>query len=244
MFQIIQDLSPIKRREIIGLALIIFVFRAMPTSGAGAGWWQIDVLGFDEAFFGTLRQVASFLAIFGMLALRGWMGRRPLPYLVVFLAVYGTVMSAPFIGIYYGLHEWTQSHLGFGARTIALIDTMADSPLGQVAMIPMLAWIAREAPKNRKATYFAVMAAFTNLALSASHLGTRYLNDAFVIQRGQYDELGMLMITVALLGLVVPVIAVLLFKPSDHSAGKSLMNRGKSRPCHLSLNRFPKKAEA
>lgn len=223
MFQIIQDLSPIKRREIIGLALIIFVFRAMPTAGAGAGWWQIDVLGFDETFFGTLRQVASVLAIFGMLALRGWMGRRPLPYLVVFLAVYSTVMSAPFIGMYYGLHEWTQSHLGFGARTIALIDTMADSPLGQVAMIPMLAWIAREAPKNRKATYFAVMAAFTNLALSASHLGTQYLNDAFVIQRGQYDELGMLMIAVALLGLIVPVIAVLLFKPSNHSVGKPLI---------------------
>ena len=59
-------------------------------------------------------------------------------------------------------------HLGFGARTIAIIDTMADSPLGQVAMIPMLAWIAREAPADQKATYFAVMAAFTNLALSAA----------------------------------------------------------------------------
>jgi hypothetical protein len=102
---------------------------------------------------------------------------------------------------------------------------MADSPLGQVAMVPMLAWIAKEAPKNRKATYFAVMAAFTNLALSASHLGTQYLNDAFVVERGQYDELGMLMITVAFLGLILPFIAVLLFNPSDHSAGKRLANR-------------------
>lgn len=228
MLQIIQDLNPIKRREIIGIAVIIFVFRAMPTAGAGAGWWQIDVLGFDEAFFGTLRQMASILAILGMLVLRGWMGRRPLPYLVVFLAVYGTVMSAPFIGMYYGLHEWTQSHLGFGARSIALIDTMADSPLGQVAMIPMLAWIAREAPRNRKATYFAVLAAFTNLALSASHLGTQYLNDIFAVERGQYNELGMLMITVAVLGLIVPVIAVLLFNPSHPSAGKQLANYIKS----------------
>jgi MFS family permease len=214
MLQIIQDLNPIKRREIIGLAVIIFVFRAMPTAGAGAGWWQIDALGFDEAFFGTLRQMAAILAILGMLALRGWMARRPLPYLVVFLAVYGTVMSAPFVGMYYGLHEWTQHHLGFGARTIAIIDTMADSPLGQVAMIPMLAWIAKEAPKNRKATYFAVMAAFTNLALSASHLGTQYLNDIFVVERGHYGELGALMITAALLGLVLPIITVLLLKPT------------------------------
>jgi len=93
---------------------------------------------------------------------------------------------------------------------------MADSPLGRVAMIPMLAWIAKEAPKNQKATYFAVMAAFTNLALSASHLVTQYLNKIFVIERGHYDELGVLMITVALIGLALPILTVLLFKPTRH----------------------------
>jgi hypothetical protein len=220
MLQIIKDLNPAKRREILGLAVIIFVFRAMPTAGAGVGWWQIDALGFDEAFFGTLRQVASILAIFGMLALRGWMGRRSVPYLVVFLSVYSAVMMSPFIGMYYGLHEWTQSHLGFGARTIAMIDTMADSPLGQVAMIPMLAWIAKEAPQNRKATYFAVMAAFTNLALSASHLGTKYLNAIFIVERGHYGELGTLMITAAVLGLVLPSITVLLLRPAAYQIWK------------------------
>jgi MFS family permease len=214
MSQTLQGLNPVKRREIVGLAVIIFVFRAMPTAGAGAGWWQIDVLGFDEAFFGTLRQIAALLAIAGMFALRGWMARRPIPYLVVFLSMYGAVMMTPFIGMYYGLHEWTEATLGFGARTIALVDTMADSPLGQVAMIPMLAWIAREAPKHQKATYFAVMAAFTNLALSASHLGTTYLNKIFTIERGHYDELGVLMITVAVLTLVVPIFTVILFNPA------------------------------
>ncbi len=220
MGQILRDLSPAKRREIIGLAVIIFVFRAMPTAGAGAGWWQIDVLGFDEAFFGTLRQIAALLAIAGMFALRGWMTRRPIPYLVVFLSVYGAIMMIPFISMYYGLHEWTEATFGFGARTIAMVDTMADSPLGQVAMIPMLAWIAKEAPKNQKATYFAVMAAFTNLALSASHLGTQYLNKVFIIERGRYDELGVLMITVAFISLMIPIMAVVLLNPAKR-AGQS-----------------------
>jgi hypothetical protein len=214
MRQVLTGLDPGKRREIIGIAAIIFVFRAMPTAGAGAGWWQIDALGFDEAFFGSLRQVSAILTIVGMLALRGWMGRRSLPYVVVFLAIYSTVMMLPFVGMFYGLHEWTQAHFGFGARTIAIIDTMADAPMGQVAMIPMLAWIAREAPARQKATYFAVMAAFTNLALSASHLGTRYLNQVFVITRGEYDALGPLLITVAVLALVVPIVTVVLIRPS------------------------------
>lgn len=213
MRQVLQELGPIKRREIIGMALIIFIFRAMPGSGAGAGWWQIDVLGFDEAFFGTLRQISALLAIVGMLTLRGWMGRRPLPYLVGFLSVYGTFMMTPFVGMFYGLHEWTKAHLGFGAHAIAIIDTMADSPMAQVAMIPMLAWIAREAPRSQKATYFAVMAAFTNLALSASQLGTKYLNKFFIVERGQYGELGLLMVTVALIDLILPITAVMVFNP-------------------------------
>jgi hypothetical protein len=160
-----------------------------------------------------LRQIASILAIVGMFALRGWMSRRPVPYLVVFLSVYNTIMILPFVGMYFGLHEWTQTHFGFGARTISIIDTMADSPLGQVAMIPMLAWIAKEAPRDKKATYFAVMAAFTNLALSASNLSTNYLNKIFPIQRGQYDELGILMMTVSAMSLILPIVTVLIFNP-------------------------------
>lgn len=225
MRQLLADLDPGRRREIIAIAIIIFVFRAMPGAGAGASWWQMDRLGFDEAFLGTLRQVASVLAIIGMLALRGWMGRRPVPYLVVFLSLYGTLMALPFLGMFYGLHEWTEAHLGFGAHTIALVDTMADSPLGQVAMIPMLAWIAKEAPHNRKATYFAVMAAFTNLALSASQLGTQYLNKLFVVERGRYDELGMLMIVTVILGLVMPVAAVLFFHPGSTSMRRRFADR-------------------
>jgi H+/Cl- antiporter ClcA len=60
------------------------------------------------------------------------------------------------------------------------------------------------------------MAAFTNLALSASQLGTQYLNKLFVVERGHYDELGMLMIVTTILGLVLPVTAVLVF----HSRGR------------------------
>jgi len=96
------------------------------------------------------------------------------------------------------------------ARFIAIIDTAIESPLGQIAMIPMLAWIAKNAPAHLKATFFAVMASFTNLALSASSLGTRYMNEIYTVTRevrdrvtdviettADYSELGWLLITVA-----------------------------------------------
>lgn len=224
MHVIMKGLDAQKKRDILGIAVIIFIFRAMPTIGAGSGWWQIDVLHFDEAFFGTLRQVSSILAVIGLIALRGWMSRSPIPYLVVFLSIYSTVMMLPFLGMFYGLHEWTAAHLGFGAHTIAIIDTMADSPMGQVAMVPMLAWIAREAPADQKATYFAVMAAFTNLALSASNLLTSYFNKIFIIERGDYEELGMLMVAVMITGLLLPLITVLLVNAWQRAVKEKIVN--------------------
>jgi hypothetical protein len=108
-----------------------------------------------------------------------------------------------------------------------VVDTALESPLGQIAMIPMLAWIANSAPANLKATFFAVMASFTNLALSASQLGTKYLNQVFTVTRevkdratetisvpADYSELGWLMITAMVLGLLVPLAAVALIKCS------------------------------
>ena len=54
-------------------------------------------------------------------------------------------------------------------------------------MIPLLAWIANNAPRRLKATYFAVMASFANLALSGSSLATKYLNMFFVVEREVHD---------------------------------------------------------
>jgi len=112
------------------------------------------------------------------------------------------------------------------ARFIALVDTALESPLGQIAMIPMLAWIANSAPQRLKATYFAVMAAFVNLALSLSQLLTKALNQWFVITReikdaagavtvsADYSELGGLLIVVMLLGFTLPMLAIFIAKRS------------------------------
>jgi hypothetical protein len=129
--------------------------------------------------------------------------------------------------MFYGLHEWTAKVTGgvVDARFIALIDTALESPLGQISMIPMLVWIANSAPAHLKATFFAVMASFTNLALSLSQLGTKYLNEIFVVTRevrdpatgalqtpADYTELGPLLITQTLLGLALPFAAILFAK--------------------------------
>jgi hypothetical protein len=69
------------------------------------------------------------------------------------------------------------------------------------------------------------MASFTNLALSASQLGTKYLNEIFLVTRevkdpvsgeitvpADYGELGILMMASLLIGLLLPLAAVALVK--------------------------------
>ena len=223
MARLVRELDEKARNTLVGTALLIFVFRAMPGPGAGSSWWMIDTLRFDESFMATLSLVGSTLALAGMFLFRRFMAERSIVYIVGFLTVIGTVLSLPSLAMYHGFHEWTAAHTGgvVDARFIALADTALESPLGQVAMIPMLAWIAHSAPDRLKATYFAVMASFTNLALSLSNLGTKYLNATWKVTRevkdqatgvvkvpADYSQLGDLYVAAILIGLLLPLVAI------------------------------------
>jgi len=227
MLKLMRELEPDARRLLLGTAIIVFVFRALPGVGPGYTWWEIDVLGFDQQFISKLSLIASGLTMLGMFIFRRFIADHSIAYIVVFLTVIGAALSLPNIGMYYGLHEWTAARTGgiVDARFIAVIDTALESPLGQVAMIPMLAWIANSAPSHLKATFFAVMASFTNLALSLAQLGTKYMNQIFTVMREvkdrttgmvkvpeDYSELGVLLITVVLIGLVVPLATILVVR--------------------------------
>lgn len=217
-----RELAPDLRATLVGTAVVIFVYRAVPDVGPGVSWWMIDVLKFDEQFLSVLGLIGNVLTLFGIFIFRRFMADHSIAYVVGFLALTGAVLSLPTLGMYFGLHEWTSAMTGgmVTARTIAVVDTSLSAPLGQVAMIPMLAWIARSAPANLKATYFAVMASFTNLALSAAQLGSKYLNQAYVVTREvrapegavkvaqDYSQLGDLLIVGMVLGLALPFAAI------------------------------------
>lgn len=227
MSRLVRELEPDKRFTLVGTAVVVFIFRAIPGTGPGTTWWMIDQLKFDQQFLSILSLIGSTLTLAGMFVFRRFMAERSIAYVVGFLTLIGTVLTLPVVSMFYGLHEWTAQLTGgiVDARFIALIDTALESPLGQISMIPMLAWIANTAPANLKATFFAVMASFTNLALSLSQLGTKYMNDIYVITRevhdqssgaiqtpADYSQLGSLLIVQLLLGLALPFAAILFAK--------------------------------
>ncbi|MEK9604863.1 MAG: hypothetical protein VXA68_00815 [Gammaproteobacteria bacterium] len=230
MGQLLGYLSAEKRLMIVGTAIAIFVFRAVPSPGPGLTWFEIDVLLFDEQFLSVLAAISSALTLLGIILLRPLVAHYSIARIIVILSLVGGCLFLPSIGMYYGLHQWTAALTGglVDARFIAIFNTALESPLGQISMIPMLAWIAKNAPNEMKATFFAVFASFTNLALSASALATKYINQVFEVSReiidpttqqvttqADYSELGLLLMAVALITIILPIAVVALIQRSS-----------------------------
>jgi hypothetical protein len=211
LYFVTLDLDLKTRRTILFAVIIIFAFRATPSVGDGYFWWTLDVLKFDEAFYGILRQTGAVLAIVAMWLFSKQLTEYSVAKTLFWIAVAGTILTLPSVGLVYGLHHWTELTFGFGARFIAFVDTAAASPFAQLSMIPLLTLTAYYAPAGHRATWFALMASLMNLALVAGALQTKYLNEIMPVGRGEYELLGMLLITVVVIGIVVPVTAIALF---------------------------------
>ena len=217
---LIRDLDPETIRHIKMAMIVIFVYRAMPSVGPALQWWEIDVLGFDEAFFAKLSMIGGGIALLGMWIGAKWIVDRSIGRVLVFLTIVSTLLSLPILGMYYGLHE----KLGLDPHTVAIVDTALASPFDYIAGVLMLTLVAIYAPEGKKGTWFALMASLMNIALSASGLLSKYLNKIFVVTReikkdgvvvtpANYDELGILLWIVILVGFVVPIVTIWRFNP-------------------------------
>jgi len=206
-----RELDGKTRQAILYTSIIIFAFRATPAVGDGYFWWTLDVLKFDEAFYGVLHQTGALIAFVAMWVFSKQLTEYSVTKVLFWLAVAGALLSLTNIGLFYGVHQWTQEHFGFGARTIALIDAATSSPFVHLSMVPLLTLTAFYAPPGQRATWFALMGSLMNMALVAGQLQTKYLNELFVIERGHYVELGALLITATLVSFLVPVATIILF---------------------------------
>jgi BT1 family len=209
--RVAQDVDEVHRKRIFYAALVIFLFRATLGVGEGYRWFTIDVLGFDEAFYDTLAQIGAGLSLAGAWLFSDVITRQPIAKVLLWVTIAGTIFSLPSIALALRLDEWTKATFGFGARTIALVDTTVASPFAELSMIPALTLVAVNAPAGRRATWFALMASLMNVALVAGALQTKYLNYLFEVGRGSYADLPALTIAAVTIGFIVPVVGILAF---------------------------------
>jgi len=221
---VIGDLDANTIKHIKMAMIVIFVYRAMPSVGPALQWWEIDVLGFDESFFAKLAMIGGGIALAGLWFAAKFIVDRSIGKVLIFLTIISTVLSLPILAMYYNIHTM----LGLDARTVALVDTALASPFDYIAGVLMLTLVAIYAPEGKKGTWFALMASLMNIALSASGLFSKYLNQIFVLTReikeegvvvtpANYDDLGILLWVVIIIGLVVPIVTILKFNPDPNN---------------------------
>ncbi len=115
-----RELAPKTRLAIFYTTIIIFAFRATPSVGDGYFWWTLDVLKFDAEFYGVLRQTGALLGLVALWLFAKQLTEYSAAKTLLFITIVGTLLSLPSVGLYYGLHEWTERTFGFGARSIAI----------------------------------------------------------------------------------------------------------------------------
>lgn len=214
-------LDPQLKKTMWATAFLLFMFRATPSPGDGLSWWMMDVLQFDENFYSKLGVISTLSTIAGLYLLKKWVMGTSLSAAVVALTLGGFVLSAPMLLMYFAnIHILLANATGglIGAKSLMAVDTALASPLDQLAMIPMLAWIARSAPNGAKATYFALMASLSNLALQAGSLLTIWINQTWVVSKAtktvpaDYSQLGSILIVCTVLSLAMPLLVILWYR--------------------------------
>ena len=212
LYSVCAPLDKVRKKEIFTVILVLFVFRAVPQNGPGIEWWQIDVLGFTPEYFATLGQISLILGFVGLWVFAKRIINREVGIILLYLSIIHFIVQLPMIAMAFGFHEWTMEHFGFGAKTIALIDNTAEAPFVRLSFLMLCTAATYYAPKHNMASWFALFMSLMSLPLvMGGRIIKRILSEIYVIERGHYENVADSLIATAVIGLLMPSIAILLF---------------------------------
>lgn len=209
---VLRPLTAVVRRHILTVAILAFAFRAIPSVGDGYRWYAIDRLGFDEFMFGVLQSTGTAVGFVLMWLLARPVTAWPIERIIWLLTAVAVVLLLPTLVLANGWHVWMHAHLGIGPRQIAIVDEAAQSPLALLATVPLLALIAIHAPREARATWFAITASLMSLAIVAGQLITKYLNWVLPIARGEYQNVPAMVGSVVVISIALPLATLALLR--------------------------------
>jgi hypothetical protein len=195
--------------------LALFLFRTNPSAGIAATWYYMDIWHFDAAFLGTLSTIGYAASILSMVLFRNFLVKKEkLIKILVWTTLGLLILSLPDLMIYYGYN------FGISAKHLILLDSAGVDALAQIAMIPLGIIVALNAPEEGKVTYFALTASLMNAALMLSSIITKFLNHIFVVPRGHYENLGLLLVWSLIISVGLSIIGIIILKFTEKGSLK------------------------
>lgn len=209
---LMADLNTNVKKEVIAILIIFFAYRLTPNFGPGIEWWQIDELGFTPDFFALLQEIATILSLVGVFVLGEKILNMHIGKALLGLTIFKAILMLPDLLMSYNFHKWTEKNLGFGAKTIALIDNTIEGPFNSIYFLILCSVVTKYTPKNNMANWFAIIMTLMSLSfIGGSRIIKRYISDMFIIERGFYDNVSSAMIITIVLNLLIPTLAVIIF---------------------------------
>lgn len=199
------------KKEIFCILIVCFATRCTPNFGPGVEWWQIDELQFNPQFFAQLKQISLVMGFIGLWLLGRKITQIHIGLIFLILNSIDVILQLPFIGMAFGLHEWTLAHFGFGAKTLAFLDTSAEGLFSQLQFFLMCTILTYKAPKHNVALWFALSMGLMGLAYVVKRIINRYLAETYIVERGNYENIPDLMIASSSLYFLIPTITILIF---------------------------------
>ncbi len=195
------------KQSFIVVMTAVFLFRTSVDIGAATQWYYSDIWKFDEMFFGLLQTVGYTASVIAMVALAKLLiNKNRIVSVLIWLTVGMLVLSLPDIMIFYGYT------FGMNVRHMVLLDSAGANMLASLSMVPLGIVIAQAAPEHGKVTYFALTASLMNLCMLFGSLCGKYLNTIFIVNRGDYGNLGKLLISSLLLTTLLSIIGIGILK--------------------------------
>lgn len=211
LYKLTLPLPKANQKELFAILVVCFAARCVPNYGIGIEWWQIDELQFNPEFFARLKQIGIITGFFGLFFLGKRIASMHVGFVLLMLNLFEVILQLPIIGMGYGLHEWTLANFGFGAKTIAFIDTSTEGIFSQLQFFIICTVATYKAPKHNIAMWFALSMSLMSLAWIFKRIINRLLAQNYIVERGMYDNVPDLMIATTSLTFLIPTITILIF---------------------------------
>jgi hypothetical protein len=211
LYRLCRQLPIADQKNIFAILIVCFFMRASPDYGPSVEWWKIDILKFDPEFFAQLKQINLLFGFLGIWMIGRSIAKIHMGKACLIICIINFVLQLPYIGMAFGLHEWTMSQFGFGAKSIALVDVTAMGFFSQIEFFLVCTLATYKAPKNNLAMWFALSMSLMSLGIVFKRIIMRTLAQIYLVERSDYHNIPDLMIFTTLIAFIMPAIFILIF---------------------------------
>jgi folate/biopterin transporter len=209
--QVSNIANVLSEKQILYPLLFLIIWNITPSAGTALFYFQVNELGFNPEFLGTLGLASSLSSFVGILIYNQKLKFVPLQTILKWSCIIGTIFGmTPLI-----LITHLNRYMGMPDTWFAVIDDVLLSVLGQITFMPVLVLAASICPPGIEAMLYATIMGIINLSGSIGRIFGGLLTKSMHITNVDFTNLPWLVVLTNLCGLIPLMFLNLLNKKKE-----------------------------